>query len=484
MPAVFRLQTIGTAVPSIPDIMAIEVIYGSTSLYAGLFLSKKTLIALPLMLILALPISAFAESFTVTTNKDIYTPDEKAIIVGAIPEDAPEGYAVLINVTGPKGDCATENTLPAADNSFRSRPVTLDECGFGEFTVLVFYADQKASSRFTISNSSQADAGSKLELRTLKNVMLQALDVINARVKELIEGGYVLPGEVAGKYSEGVSEASLALQAIEFGDAAEAKKHMIFSLRDLRQVRNALTDENVANFEHANEEQATNGSNSDVVEAYNWLQGYYNRLVDLAEKNQMDENQFKDAELLLANTRGMIDEGNFEGAKQNLEQVNILLEAIRANLYDEGEGEDKEDEEKRASDTNGSQAYEEEVRKLTNIAANYKQDALELLNMTGSNSEAKLKVQEALSFIANAVADIDAEDLESARDALRAANKSINEARDLIEDDEDSDSEKNSDDDNSGKSSDDKDSGNSGSGDDDDKDKGSNKGNDDDNEEH
>ena len=56
--------------------------------------------------------SAYAESLTVTTNKDIYTNDEKAIIVGAIPADAPAGYAVLIKVTGPRGGlCCPEYSV-------------------------------------------------------------------------------------------------------------------------------------------------------------------------------------------------------------------------------------------------------------------------------------------------------------------------------------------------------------------------------------
>jgi hypothetical protein len=107
-----------------------------------------------------------------------------------------------------------------------------------------FYADQETTnSTFTISNSSsQADAGSRLELRTLKSVMLQAQDAVNTLVKELIEDGYVLPEEeVADKYSEGISEASLALQAIEFGDAAEAKEHMILAIEGFREVRAALS---------------------------------------------------------------------------------------------------------------------------------------------------------------------------------------------------------------------------------------------------
>src|SRR3989442_363875 len=97
------------------------------------------------VLILFIPMSAYAESLTVTTNKDIYTNDEKAIVVGAIPADAPAGYAVLIKVTGPRGECAVQNILSAADNSFVSRPVRLDECGNGGFTVSAYYSAQEAT---------------------------------------------------------------------------------------------------------------------------------------------------------------------------------------------------------------------------------------------------------------------------------------------------------------------------------------------------
>ena len=87
--------------------MGTESIDGSTRLYAdvGSLVNKKILTVLPLLLILALP-SAFAESFVVTTNKDIYASDEKAIILGAIPPEAPDGFAVLLKITGPEGDCA------------------------------------------------------------------------------------------------------------------------------------------------------------------------------------------------------------------------------------------------------------------------------------------------------------------------------------------------------------------------------------------
>jgi hypothetical protein len=436
-------------------------------------------------LILILPISAFAESFTVTTNKDIYSLDENAIIVGVIPEDAPDGYAVLVKVTGPDGDCASQNILASADNSFRSRLVKLDECGFGQFTVLAFYAELKTNSTFTISNSSQADTGSKLELSTLKNVMLQALDVVNANVKELIEDGHVLPEDVADKYSEGVSEASLALQAIEFGDAAEAKKHMIFAIRDFRQVLKELSEENVAKFE-----QAADDAKSQVVGTYNLLQKKYYKLRGVAETNQVDkDSQFNAAQLLFSNAKRSIDDGNYEGAERRLWQINSILEQIRADLY----GEDEEEEQKKLdSEANyAGQADEEEARKLTETAARYEEDALEFLKNARPDSEAETKVQEALSLIANATVSIEAHDFDSARDTLRDAHKAILEAQDLIERDKDkgdegnststSNNDESSGNDNLGKSSDDQGSDSGNDEDEDEKEKSSGKSDDDEN---
>ncbi len=373
-----------------------------------------------------MPLSAFAESFTVISNKDIYTLEDKAIIVGTVPADAPHDYAVLVKVTGPKGDCATQNILPGADNSFVYRSIRLDKCGLGEVTVSAFYADQKATSTFTISNGSHADAGSKMELRMLKNIVLQAQETVSSRVKELVEGGHLLPGEVAQEYSQGVSEASLALGAIDFGDAAEAKYHMIFAFRDFRGVLDALSGESMAR-----RGQTASNNNSEIIASYDMVQKYYYRLQELAEKNHVDKkSEFAAVALLLSNSVRMMDGNNYEGAKQNLDRVNAILEDIRAGLFD------RREEGSLAPDGNSTSHGDGELaRKLTDFAARYENKALELLNETGSNHKAEAKVQGALSLIASARTSIEAHDLESARSALSAAYVAINEANDLIEHD-------------------------------------------------
>jgi hypothetical protein len=403
---------------------------------------KKTIVALSSLLVLALPLSAFAESFTVTTNKDIYTLDEKAIIVGAIPENAPDGYAVLIKVTGSAGDCASQHLLPAADNSFMSRPIRIDRCGFGQVTVSASYAEERMTSTFIISNSSGANAGNELQLRALKNVIIQAQEVVNARVKELVENNYILPEEVARKYGEGVSEASLALQAIDFGDALEAKRHLIFSLRDFREVLQALSDENVARFEQTAEQRAANSDNSGVTGTYNMLQRYYYRLAGLAEKNGADvQSEFETTAQLLSDARRMIDEGDIEDAALSLEQASMLLDEIRAKLVAQESGQ------KLVSYANNtSQEDEESARRLIEAADRFERIALRLLNETDSG-EARAKLQEALSLIANGRASIEAQELDPAREALSAAYQAINAAKDMIEDVGRTSNSENSDDD-------------------------------------
>jgi hypothetical protein len=390
------------------------------------------------MLILAVPVvSAYAEPFAIATNKDIYTPDDKVIVVGVIPDDAPSGYAVLIKVTDSAGgECAAMNVLPGPDNLFISRPVALD-CGPGEYSVAAYYADMKANSTFKVSNS-RSDSGNKLELRMIKQVVLQAQDAVNLRLKELIEGGYVLPQAVAEKYSSGVSEASLALQAVELGNTADAKKYQIAAIRHFREVINALSDEQVSAYTNR-EEKVTAEDSSRVLERLERLQEFYSRLKELAEKNGVSmDSEFQTAASMLSQSRQMIDAGDIAGAEQTLEQVNNLLENIRADLYDEEEEESKKSEDAAAAPANSTMANidEEQARRLGAVADSLEKRAANLQS-DDNPQEAAEKIEKAVSLIADARADIAQGDYDSARKVLSEAYKTLSEARRIIESQDD-----------------------------------------------
>ena len=391
------------------------------------------------MLILVLPVaSAYAEPFAIATNKDIYTSEDKVIVVGVVPDEAPSGYAVLIKVADSAGsECAAMNVIPGPDNLFISRPVALD-CGPGEYSVTAYYADMKTNSTFKVSNSSRSDSGNRLELRMIKQVVLQAQDAVNLRLKELIEGGFVLPQNVAEKYSSGVSEASLALQAVELGNTADAKKYQIAAIRHFREVVKALSSEQVAAYMNSDEKVATE-DNTRVLERLERLQEFYLRLKDLAEKNGVSmDSEFGTVASMLSQSRQMIDANDTAGAEQTLEQVNNLLENIRADLYD-----DKESVQRRENATAPANSTltqkDEQARRLGDVADSLEKRAANLQSENNSE-EAAEKIQQAVTLIADARASIDQGDYDSARKALSDAYKALAEARKIIESQDDNSS--------------------------------------------
>jgi hypothetical protein len=378
--------------------------------------------------------SAYAEFFAVTTNKDIYAADEKAIIVGVVPEDAPVGYAVLVKVTGPEGiDCSLQNLLPASDGSFVSRPVRLDDCGVGDYTVSAYYADMNATSTFAVSNSSQTAAGNRLELRLIKNVVLETQQAVSLRLKELIESNHRIPEEIAQEYSNGVSEASLVLEAAEFGNTADAKKHMILTMQHFRGVLNALSLDR-ALFDMTAEHRVASDDRSSVLERLNRLEEFHQRLQELAKKNSVDKaRELENVAALLASTRQMIKEGDIDGSRRNLEMVYGQLEEIRADLFKENES---------LANTSSTEKLKQDdermAKRLTNIADRFEKKALDLLNETGSMPKAAAKIEDALSFLAGSRTSIDEGNYPSAKDFLSKAINALNDAKKLIEEKNDS----------------------------------------------
>jgi flagellin-specific chaperone FliS len=145
----------------------------------------------------------------------------------------------------------------------------------------------------------------------------------------------------------------------------------------------------------------------------------------------------------------MIEDRNFEGAERNLERVNALLEQIRTDLFD------NEEKKNLASNGNGTnQADGALAKKLADAADRFERMTLQLLNETGSDTEAWAKLRGALSLLANAKTSIEAQDLESAREALSTAYTAIHEVREILEDEKDNNSGKSSDNDSDGGSSD------------------------------
>jgi hypothetical protein len=383
----------------------------------------KPLLSAFLAIALLLPLySAYAESFSVTTNKDLYTVDEKAIVVGIIPESAPEGYAVLLKVSGPDGlECSVQNILPDSDNSFVSRPLSLDDCGSGRYAITAYYAELSANSTFTVSNNTQTFNGDRLELRLLKNVAVQSQETVNQRLREFLESNQALPEDIADSYSLGVFEASIVLQAVDYGDTTEAKKHLILAVKHFRQVIDSMAKERII-FEQAIVLEASDDDSDEAVrERYQRVKEFYFRLEEVAQKNGIDnEKEFGQIVSLLAKSKQMIDDGEPEQANLNLDRANSMLEDIRSSLYGNRAEESTENATLAATD---SQAV-----KLANVADKFERTALNILK--NSNSEVvNATIQKALDLIAQARVDLQNGDYAKARSSLSAAFSALNEAK-------------------------------------------------------
>lgn len=388
----------------------------------GKFSGRKLLLSSALIAALLFPlVSAYAESFTVTSNKDLYTASERAIIVGIIPESAPEGYAILLRVTGPdESECAVQNILPDSDYSFVSRPVDLKDCGSGQYTVVAYYADLTTNSTFTVSNSSQTSQANRLELRLLKNVAIQAQETVNLRLREFLESNKVLPEDVADKYSLGVFEASLVLQAVDFGDTAEAKKHLIFAVTHFREVVDSMAEKRII-FEQAINLAASDDGGGAILERYDRIKEFYFRLEELAQKNGIDnQNEFGMIVSLLASSKQLIDDDNTEQAGKNLEQATEMLESIRQRLYEDHDSSGPNNSTSREADIQG--------KRLSNVADRFERTAYSILEDHPSQN-VNATIQKVLGFISVARLDIEKGDYASARSNLSAAFSALDQAK-------------------------------------------------------
>jgi hypothetical protein len=300
--------------------------------------------------------------------------------------------------------------------------------------VLAYYAELSANSTFTVSNNGKSGQGNNVELRILRNVILQAQETVNLKIREFLEANYVLPEDIAAKYSQGVFEASLAIQAIDFGDSGEAKKHLIFAIGHLRGVIDALSAQRAVFDQAAELQLLTDDSGSSLLERYERLKEFYFRLKEVAEANGVDRAaEFDSAVSLLADSKRMIDEGNSERAANNLDKVNEMLESIRQGLFEDGETTS-------ALASNSTRQDDPQARRLASAADKFEMRARGLLE-DNENPDADSKVQEALTLISAARTAIVDGDYQYARKALSAAFSALNEAEKLHDDGGDDDSD-------------------------------------------
>jgi hypothetical protein len=361
-------------------------------------------------LLFAAVLPAYADLFTVTAGKDIYGSDERVIVAGTLPEEGSGN--VRVQITKDDRQCALHAVRPDPDRSFVSKPLNVANCGPGQYKVTAHYDGMTTSSSFVISASSQDSYSGDLRIRTITKSILMAQEAANGRVKEVVDSGALLPEQAAQAQRKGVVEASLALQALQHGSAADARIHHLAALAQFRELMAALAPERLTIVARSEEPATTTAATvaSDGSEKLAMLQSLYGRLADLSEKNDVRQD-FGDIVALLSQAEELIGRGDAQGADKVLENASVLLEQARAKLVAEAEN---------------SQA-----RRILASADKLEKRAEALLDNSDS-SYAGEKINESLSLVKDARSDVANGDYASARENLSLAAKALNEAKKAI----------------------------------------------------
>ena len=282
--------------------------------------------------------STFADNFAVTTNKNTYSQNERVFIFGITPSDTSQGSSVRVELYGPSGQlCKVVNLVPDSDNTFVSKPLNLSACGTGGFHVNANYLGLNSTSSFEISNKGKQSLGNDPVMKKLKQDLAVEQLLINSRVREYSDSGGNLSSDFVEKYSEGKQESSAAIQAIEFGNATDAKLHGQAAIDIFKKLSDSLQDHPNPPMKAAtaNQERKVDSQNlSSITEEMTRLRSYLDQLQKLASANGIDYSQsFNSASNSLAEVSTSLAQNDTSGAKEKLDNVSLILDGIHSDLY-------------------------------------------------------------------------------------------------------------------------------------------------------
>jgi hypothetical protein len=362
--------------------------------------AKKVLGApLAALLLAALLPVAYAQSFSVATNKDVYGAGERVIVVGTVPQTTAKTVAIQIEKGGVQ--CAQQTVAIGRDGSFISRPIKVD-CGVGQYTVAASHLDQDTTSTFRVGEQ----APDSDDLRQLREELVDARERVNERIRELVGSGTSIPEQAVEKYRAGSVEASLAVQSAEHGDIEQADVHKEAAIGYFDETLALLSPEEVELLSQAGESDEQRAA--DAADWLDRLGDLYRRLASLAEKNGISDAVFAEIPVLLSDATSALGERDLGAVESALARVEPLLEQARSRLLQSTETAEKQS--------------------LTATAERIEKRAEKQLQASNGSPEAQTLVEMALELVGQAKTAINDENYSSARQLLSSASKALIEA--------------------------------------------------------
>jgi biotin operon repressor len=358
-------------------------------------------VSLAAFLVAAVLPAVYAQSFSVTTNKDVYGDGERVIVAGTV-ADAEGAPTVLVQIAKNNIQCGEQSVAVERDGSFISRPLKVD-CGTGEYVVTASHLDE-ATSTFRIEGQAQDSE----DVQELRETLLAAREKVNERIRELVGAGIPIPEQAVDKYRLGSSEASLAVQSASHGDEQQASEHRDAALAYFDETLELLSPEEV---EHLSQAAQKDGERR-AAEATDWLGrlgDIYRRLASLAEKNDVKDTVFAEIPMLLSDARNSLGAQNLDAVESVLAKIEPMMEHARGRLLQSAE-----------------QAAEKQS--LTAAADRIESRGEKQLEASQDVPEAKTLVELALVLVQQAKSAIDDGNYSHARQLLSSASKALIEA--------------------------------------------------------
>jgi hypothetical protein len=251
---------------------------------SGVGVGIKLALCLIIVMTIIVPV-AHAQSFSVTTNKDVYSKGDRVIVAGTLSDS--NGDDIIVQIKKDDRQCALQVIKGGSGESFVSRPLSVGNCGSGEYIVTAYHSGAAVQSKFIVASTREDASSDNFRLRIMKNFILQAQEKATEKVKDVINSGSQLPQQAAEPYQSGIIETSLAIQALESGDAASALEHQTAAFAHFRDTIDALAAERIGTLTQVQPERVVASEQPDKLAV---LQNLYRRLVDLAKKNDVQDD--------------------------------------------------------------------------------------------------------------------------------------------------------------------------------------------------
>ena len=406
---------------------------------AGFTVRSGLVVAVGVMIMVSVLIplhSALAEAFQIVTTKKVYLSDDRVIVLGSLPEDAEAKSAVKISISGPGGKlCGTQTVSSFPDDSFLSRPFDISNCGAGAYLATATYSNLAVTYPFSVVSRGQQSQGTGVELQAIKQFLSESRIALGARISQLVQAGVSIPADVAGQYNFALVESSSALQAIEYGNASDAKAHEIKAIAGFRYVADSLPEVPKASAPQqssvlAPQTKLDSQDTSNIQDSISRLQVYSDRLQKLAHSNNIDISKtINTVTLSLLSAQTKIASNDTASANKNLERLNEILENIRTSLYEQAQ------ERSINSTLYGTRITNDDstLTRLSQAADRIQSADRAILGDNMTNAKIKSLANGSLDLLQKARTDLQKGQYLLARDTLGAALQSMINARNALD---------------------------------------------------